>query len=191
MTKQSKKNKNPIVTVCAVVVAVILLVVVAVLLFANNKKLDDNFFTNDGTKYVLTLDSNDMLGLDLGEYAPEKTHLVYFYSGDKVTDLKYYYEYMDKATAKDAAVYLKEANPDFASYISVNDKYVIITADKMTYEEMTAEDAQQQIEFIEMLQDINTNKTTNESETKEEETETEEDTAEEETVEEDLEEVTE
>lgn len=172
MTKEeTKRNKNPIITVCAVVVAVILLaVVVAILLFSSNKKIDDSYFVSDGTKYVFTTESNDLLGLDLGEYVPEKTHLVYYYSGNKVTDLKYYYVYGDETTAKNAVEYIKEANQDAGVFkeVAANGKYVVITADPSLYEEMTAEDAQQQIEFLEMLQEISTGEMIEEEEEEEE-----------------------
>ncbi len=151
MTKKSKRNNKPIFTVCAVVVAVVLLVVVAVLLLSN-KRIDDNFFASDGSKYVYTMDyGEDMLGLDLGEYTPKTIHMIYFYSANKVTDLKYYYVYEDEAIAKEAAEYIRKSNEGNFKDITLNGKYVIITAEKSSYEEMTAEDAKNQIEFREEM----------------------------------------
>ncbi len=173
MTNESKRTKNPIVAICAIVVAVILLVVVAILLFSGNKKLDDSFFVNDGSKYVYTTNTDDMLGLDFGEYTPEKIHLIYFYSGDKVTDLRVYYEFKDEEAAKSAAEYIKGANDGALKSLTTNGKYVIVSTDEALYEGMTTEDAKQQVEFMEMLRKINSGEVI-EEETKKDEEETEE-----------------
>ena len=187
MTNESKRTKNPIVAICAIVVAVILLVVVAILLFSGNKKLDDSFFVSDGSKYVYTTNTDDMLGLDFGEYTPEKIHLIYFYSGDKVTDLRVYYEFKDEEAAKSAAEYIKGANDGALKSLTTNGKYVIVSTDEALQEGMTAEDAKQQVEFMEMLRKINSGEVI-EEETKKDEEETEEEVVEEEDSEEEVEE---
>ena len=184
MTEESKTNKNPVIVACALVVAVILIVVIAIVMLSN-KKLDDSFFVSDGTKYVLTMEADDLLGLDTDQYVPEKTHLVYFYSGEKVTDAKVYYAYENEKFAKEAADYIKKQNEDESiREITINGKYVVISPDKSVYEGMTTEDAKQQVELMELLQNID-QQTGDEDEVMEEEAEEEtEEEVEEETVEE-------
>lgn len=186
MTEESKTNKNPVIVACAVIVAIILIVVIAIVMLSN-KKLDDSFFVSDGTKYVLTMEADDVLGLETDEYVPEKTHLVYFYSGDKVTDAKVYYVYEDEKIAKEAAEYIKQQNEaEGIREITVNGKYVVISPDKSVYDGMTTEDAKQQVELMELLQNID--QRIEDGTEEEAEDETEEEAVEEETEEETVEE---
>lgn len=151
--KAKKNNKNLIYGVCAAVVVVVIAVVVAIVIMGN-KPLDESFFVSDDTKSVLTMDPSS-LSQDTDEYVPEKMRLVYFYSGEKVSDLKMYYGYESEEIAKKAADYLKSVNQDEGiKDVSVNGKYVVVTADKSTYEDMTAEDAKQYVEMMEKFQNM-------------------------------------
>ena len=96
------------------------------------------------------------------EYPPIRMYIAYFYSGDKVTGLKMYYEYEDEDTAKKSAEMLKENGEDELKDAKTNGKYVVITAPKKVYEDMTAEDAKQQVEFLEKFQNLNSGDDTNE-----------------------------
>ena len=172
MTKDKKKSKNGlIVAICsAIAVIAVIVAIILVVTLGGNKKIDESFFVSDGTKYVLSLDSESaILDYDLREYVPEKMYLVYFYSGDKVTDLKIYYKYSSEEIAKSAVEYLKDkiGEEDSLKDVSHNGAYVIATADESTYGGMTAEEAKQQVEFIEMLQNMEFN---NEADIEEDET---------------------
>ena len=79
MTKDS--NKKPIIIACSIIAAIIVVVVAAVLLLSN-KGLNDNFFTSDGSKYVLSMDSDEVLGLNIDDYDLKKAHLIYFCSNE-------------------------------------------------------------------------------------------------------------
>ena len=149
--KAKKNNKNLIIGICAAVVVVVV-IIVAIVLAGSGNKLNDQFFVSDNTKYVLTMDAEDM-GMDGEEYSPSKVHIVYFYSGDEVTDLKSYYEYADEASAKSAFEAFKELGDDESNY-TVEGKYIILTADKEEYEDLTASDVKQQIEFMNSLEDM-------------------------------------
>ena len=185
MPEEAKRNRNPIILICAAV-AVVVLIAVVVVLSLSNKKIDDNYFVDDNTKYVLTLDSDQILGLDSGEYAPEKTHTVFYYSNNEVTSLKLFYAYENEDTAKKAYEYIKGANEGGFTEIKLEGKYIAITTDEALYKGMTVDDVKQQIEFMEMLQKINSGETVEDEETKEEvkEETVEEEAVEEETVEE-------
>ncbi|MBQ2660948.1 hypothetical protein IJF93_02650 [Candidatus Saccharibacteria bacterium] len=152
--KTQNKDKNIIIGICAAVVLVVI-VIIAVVLATTNKKLDDSFFVSDGTKYVLTMDMDDASD---EEGAPLKAHIVYFYSGDNVTGMKSYYEFADAAAAK-AAYELYTAEEDGGSY-SIDGKYIILTAEPSDYEGMTASDVKQQIDFMEMLKNMDTDEDT-------------------------------
>lgn len=156
MAKQAKKPNSKLVIGILAVVAVIIIVATIIIVVIKNNTLNDSYFVSDGTKYVLTLDSADV-SMDNPEYNPIKTHLVYTYSGDEITGLKAYYEYKDNSTAKAAAEYLKqnyeEGNQD---KITTDGKYTIFTATEAEYGGLTASDVKQQIEFMELLKNMNT-----------------------------------
>jgi len=152
MANKAKNNKNLIIGICAAVVVVIVVIVAIVLATrGGSAQLNDSYFVSDDTKYVLTLETDD----SEEEYAPVKTHVVYFYSGDDVTGMKAYYEFADAASAKDAFDYYKEAmeGEDYQD-ISMDGKYIIVTSNESAYEDLTASDVKQQIEFMEMLKNM-------------------------------------
>lgn len=150
--KAKKNNKNLIIGICAAIVVVIVVVVAVILATrGGSAQLNDSYFVSDDTKYVLTLETDDVDE----EYAPAKTHMVYFYSGDDVTDMKAYYEFADEAAAKAAFDYYKEAmEGEEYKDISLNGKYIVITSNESAYEDLTANDVKQQIEFMEMLKNM-------------------------------------
>lgn len=157
--KAKKDNKGAIIGCICAVVAIVVVVVVAVVLSMNNNRLNDSYFVSDGTKYVITVES-DAAELEGDEYTPIKTHLVYTYSGEEITGLKGYYEYADDAKAQAAANYLKENAADAYKEIAVEGKYVVVTSNEADYEGVTTSDVKQQIEFMESLKNSNNNGTT-------------------------------
>ena len=152
MANKAKNNKNLIIGICAAILVVVVVVVAIVLATrGGSTQLSDSYFVSDDTKYVLTLETND----SEEEYAPAKTHMVYFYSEDDVTGMKAYYEFADEAAAKAAFDYYKEAmeGEDYED-ISIDGKYIVITSKESAYEGLTASDVKQQIEFMEMLKNM-------------------------------------
>ncbi len=149
-----KKSKNLIMWICAIV-AIIAVVVVAIILGTRSSvTLNDSYFESDDTKYVITVDAENML-TEGEEYVPVKSHLVYFYSGNDITSFKTYNEYANADTAQKAYEYYK--NADFSSRyenIEVDGKYLILTNDKSDYEGTTANDIKQQIELIKMYDEM-------------------------------------
>lgn len=154
--KAKKDNKNLIIGICAAVVVVVV-IVIAVVLATRGTKLNDDYFVSDDTKYVLTVETGDLYtdDDDSDEVVPVKTHLVYTYSGDEITGLKAYYEFADDAAAKTAYDQYVEADlsNEYAS-IELDGKYVILTANASEYEDLTADDVKQRIEFMEMLNNM-------------------------------------
>ena len=155
MTEKVKKdNKNLIIGVCAAIVAIVIIIVVIFATKGGTPKIDDSYFVSDGTKYVLTTESDEYEYED-DEYAPVKTHLVYNYSGDKITGMTTYFEYGDEASAKAAYEFYKSSDDqEGAKSITLNGKYVVIEMTEENYEGVTASDVKEQIEFMEMLQNM-------------------------------------
>ena len=120
---------------------------------SNNTEINDDYFVSDGTKYVLTIESDDS-DLDSDEIAAIRTHFVYTYSGDKITGLKTYSEFKDAATAEKAYQEYEEFDEDMTN-IEVNGKYLIITAEPDEYEGMTVSDIEELAEFMKSLDSLN------------------------------------
>ena len=169
MANESKKNKGLIIGICVAIVVVIA-IIIAVVLGVKGGGLGDSYFVSDDTKYVLNMDASDM-SFDDEEYAPTKVHLVYTYSGEDVTGLKAYYEYENAEAAKAAFDYINETQADSYKSIVMDGKYIILEAKEDEYKDITPDDVKQQIEFMEMLKNMNTS---TEGESNDEETEGEE-----------------
>lgn len=162
MAKKSKDNKNLIIGICAAVVVVVIVAVIAIVLATKNS-LNDDYFVSDDTKYVLTLESDDVSSDDGKEYDPVKTHLVYTYDGDTITGLKTYGVYADADAAKKAFDAMKEAGEDMSN-VTLEGKYIILVNAASEYEGMTASDVKKNIELLEMLKGMGSGDSTDDSE---------------------------
>ena len=157
MAKKAKKkdNKNLIIGICVAVVAVVAIVVAAVIAANGVKKLDDSYFVSDDTKYVLTMESGDY-ATEEDENTPSKTHVVYTYSGDEITGMTTYAEYTDEATAKSAYDIYKDSDQEGIKNLTLNGKYIIAEMSEDYYANITASEVKSQIEFMEMLKNMDT-----------------------------------
>lgn len=181
-----KKNIGLIAGICCAVVVVAVVLIVVLTTRGGVGGLSDAFFVSDDSKYVLTLGSEDLV-VSEDEIAPEKMHLVYFYSDEVITSEKTYYQFADEATAKQMYEYYKENNGDLYEEIALEGKYVIITSKAEDYDGVTATDIKQQIEFMEMIKNIESDgseETLEEGETEESTDESADETSEEESTEE-------
>lgn len=146
--KSSKKNT--IIGICAAVI-VVALIVVAIVLSAKGAVIDDNYFVSDGAKYVLTEEGGTPAGDDI---VPLRTHYVYYYSGDRITGLKAFYEYADADQAKIALDLLSRERSEEYKSIAQNGKYVVLEANPSDYESITATDVKNEIELRESIKGI-------------------------------------
>ena len=176
---KKKNNKNLIIGICAAV-AVVVAAIIAIVVVNLNSGISESYFVSDDTKYVLTLDAGQLSFEDEEqEINPVKAHFVYNYSGDEITGLTAYYEFADAETAKKALdLYnkeLKEAEEseksegdDMVGYkdASVKGKYLVLTANESQYKDITVSDVKQQIEFMEMLKQMNEQDNSNNEESK-------------------------
>ena len=151
ITNHTKINKSklgtnkyayPILIIAGTVV--IAVVIVLALISFRKPTLNEEYFTSDDTKSVITMSSDDSTTTN------HQTHFVYEYDGDKVVGLKTYFEYQDAETAK--AAYESSKNlPEFKNS-ELNGNYIIVTADPSQFEGLTADDVRQQEEAIKQFQ---------------------------------------
>ena len=159
VAKKNTNNKNMglIVGICCGVVALIVAIVLIVVFVAKpggaGGDLSDAYFVSDDSKLVMTLES-DEASYDEEEYAPAKSHMVYYKSGDKITGVSVFYEYKDEATAKLANDHISDESRAEAKEIKLRGKYIEIVMKEDTYSDTTADEIKQQIEFMEMLKNM-------------------------------------
>ena len=148
MANKKKNNKNVIIGGCiaAVVIAAIIL---AVVFAAGNGTINDSYFVSDGSKYVI---NNEYGDAESDSSAPIKNHIVYYYSGDKITGAKAFYEYVDETAAKNAYETIKANAGDSYKSVSLSGIYVILEANESEYEGLSASDVKQQVELLEQTQ---------------------------------------
>ena len=158
--KVKKDNKNLIIG-CIAALVLVVAIIITIVVVVNNNSLNDGYFVSDGSKYVLTIEA-DEVGSD-DQYAPLKTHLVYTYDGDKITSMKTYYAYADGDSAKAAFEALKKEVGDEAQVaaMELNGKYIVVTAGEESYKDLTASDVKQQIEFMEKLKNMDSSELDN------------------------------
>ncbi len=169
-----KNNTGMIVGICCVIVAIIVIIIAAVAI-SSNSGLNDSYFKSDDSKYVLTIDQDELMISEDEEanYASKKVHIVYEYKDDAITGMKIYYEYADNETAMKALDDIKE-NQDIESYkeLVVDGKYVVATVNESEYEGATVSDVKSQIEAHEALKTMNFDDMTTDETTTTEDTDT-------------------
>lgn len=165
--KNKKSRKNIVIGICIAALAMAVIIVAIVFATKNNIPLNDTYFVSDSTKYVLTVDGDALNASDNAEQNPVKTHIVYTYSGDNITSMTTYLEYADEATAKSALNIYKDADQTGIKNLSTNGKYLVVVMTEDQYSDLKASDVKEQIEFMEMLKNIDSDKieTTEGSET--------------------------
>lgn len=154
--KKKKNNKNLIIGICTGVLVIAVIVVAIIFATKGTTNLNDAYFVSDNTKYVLTVNS-DELSEEKTEITPIKTHLVYYYSGDDITGMITYMEFADEATAKSSIEAYKSIDQTGIKSIYTNGKYIVVEMAEDQYANITASDVKQQIEFMEMLKNVDTN----------------------------------
>ena len=143
MSRKSFDKKTLIWMILAVIAFVI--VVVAIVITNLPEKIDSSYFHDDDKKIVLTMDK-EMSALDDSPYESGIVHVVYYYDGDKITNVRAFYEYPDEEMAKIAMLNLKTG--DFATSMKLNGRFVIFQINKSQYENMTVEMLKENIELL-------------------------------------------
>ena len=157
---KKKNNKNLIIGICAGVLVIVVIVVAIIFATKGVTTLNDAYFVSDDSKYVLTVNS-DELDEEKTEITPIKTHLVYYYSGDAITGMITYMEFANEATAKSAIEAYKSIDQTGVKSIYTNGKYIVVEMTEDQYAGVTASDVKQQIEFMEMIKGMDLSETEN------------------------------
>ena len=112
--------------VALIITGVFLLVAVMVGIGMNLQainKLDNSYFKSDAMKLVLSMD-RDIASFEDGEYEPDITHVVYYYTGNTINNVRIFFAYDTKNWA------LKK---------KLHGKYVVFELDSSQYNQLTTE----------------------------------------------------
>ena len=154
MANESKsKKKNVIIGVIIAIIIIVLIALVAIFAINKNGGISDDYFKTDDTKYVITRDG-DLVYVENIDDTPLKTHTVYTHADGKVTSYKNYFEYKDTEAAKTAYERLKDTKDEDYESIELKGKYIVFTMKPEVYEFLTPEEIQEQIDFLQSVEEI-------------------------------------
>lgn len=135
----------------ALVVAIVLIVVFVVK--PGSGGLSDDYFKTDDTKYVIEIGSG--IGMtDDATVIPDKSYMVYYYSGDTVTGVSSFYEYVDGGRASQAYNEITDEVREGAKEIKLQGKYIEIVLNEENYSGIKPSDIKASIEYMESLKEL-------------------------------------
>ena len=126
-----------------VVLMIIIMVAVGVSLQAMNN-LGDSYFVSDKHKLVLTM-NKDVASFEEGEYEPDLTHIVYYYSGDKINNVRIYFAYDSRSDAKYANKKIDMSDKPWAAKKRQLSRYVVFDLTPDQYEGLTTNEVKDSI----------------------------------------------
>lgn len=125
-----------------------MIIVIVVTIFTSPKINYETYFVTDNNKDVITVEVSEE---DAVRTNLIRSHIVYTYENDKITSLKTYYEYDNNESAKKSIDGIRNANQNAESII-IDDKYIVVSANKDQYENLAPKDIKQQAEAIRQYQ---------------------------------------
>lgn len=139
--KKSKKSNDKLLfwVFTALFALIIISIIIILVLNQNNPNTNSNFFVSDNGKYVVTSESNYNKAAD----SPIASYDIYYHSGDTITNHEAYYEFTDEEAAKSALPYYESLQDDDIASVKQDGKYIILTADKAQYSNLTLNDVKQ------------------------------------------------
>ena len=126
-----------------VVLTIIIMVAVGVSLQVMNN-LNDSYFVSDRQKLVLTM-NKEVASFEDGEYEPDYTHVVYYYSGNEIKNVRIFFAYNNRSDAKYANKKIDMTTKPWASKKRQLNKYVVFELNKDQYENLTTNDVKDSI----------------------------------------------
>lgn len=120
-------------------------VIMAIVNFAGVEKYDSSYFHDADGKIVLTMD-RDSASLDDSIYEPNITHMVYYYNGDKIANVKAFYEYATEKEAKIAYDHLEAG--DFADGKKLAGRFVVFQVKREMFEDVAVETVRNDAELL-------------------------------------------
>ena len=150
MKKQKQVRKQDGTRVVAIMIVALVFVVLLVSLIVGmgamkNEQYSDDYFVSDGSKLVLSLDKATTSFVN-EDSEPDVTHIVYYYSGGNIREVKIFFAYNDGDEAKTADEKIGEDYKEWAVSKEVNGKYLIFEVDQETLEGVTTEEIRDNIE---------------------------------------------
>ena len=126
-------------TIFSMIIVVLLVVVTVVLIKMNGKvSYTDDYFKTDDSKIVSTFVS-DAEVFGESQIEPVKTYMVYYYSGNKITNVKVFYKFENFEQTEEANKHLDVGSLEWADAKEVNGEYLIVQMNKSEYNELTTE----------------------------------------------------
>lgn len=126
-------------TIFSVVIVALLIVVTVVLINMNGKvTYNDDYFKSDDSKIVSTFVS-DVEEFSANQIVPVKSYMVYYYSGNKINNVKVFYKFENFEQTEEANKYLDVGSLEWADAKEVNGEYLIVQMNKSEYDELTTE----------------------------------------------------
>lgn len=148
------KKKSTIAIIIGIAVMMVVAIVVVIIMNVNRiEPIGDNYFVSDGTKLVLNA-SGDMASVNSEDERPVAVHTVYYYGGDKINNVKIFFEYTDEEQAKAASELIGESYKEWAESKKINGKYIVFQLGKSQYDGLTTDAVKQRIDSLESLLDM-------------------------------------
>ena len=133
--------------VAMIIGIVFLLVVVMVGVGAGLKvanSLDDSYFQTKGNRMVLSL-NKEIASFDDSEYEPDITHIVYYYGGNKINNVKIFFAYETKGEARTAYKNISMEGKDWALKKKLQGRFVVFELGSDQYDQLTTEEVKESI----------------------------------------------
>lgn len=131
----------------ALAVATVIVAIALVAGFSWRERYDEDYFVSDDTKLVIAMDS-EIASFEDGEFEPETTYVVYYYTGDTVRGMQVFYAYDSNEEAKLANENITVDGKDWAVSKSLNGKYIIFSVTSDQYENLSATSVKNIIESM-------------------------------------------
>lgn len=147
MTNNNKKLLT--VGICAIAAVAIAIIIAVIVMQKPNS--NNSLFTSDNTKYVVPI-SSDEISFDSDLTRPTQIYAIYYYQDDTITGLKEYYLFEQESDTKAAYDYYREHDSANYKAITIDGKYLILTANESEYEGKTPEEIRQYIEFLQNVE---------------------------------------
>ncbi len=125
-----------ILTIVAVAAAIVVTGLAVVLSLP--QPISDDYFVSDDVKLVSTLDASQA-AYQTGEYEPGTTYIVYYYSGDKITNARVYFKYGSDEEAREAYGHVSLDDKIWAYEKQLNGKYIVFSLMRDQYANLTTE----------------------------------------------------
>ena len=106
--------------------------------------IDDSYFKSEGNKLVLSM-NKDIASFDDSAYEPDVTHIVYYYSGNTINNVRIFFAYDSKSEAKTAYKNISMEGKDWALKKKLQGKYVVFELGSSQYDKLTTEEVKEEI----------------------------------------------